>query len=264
MSDNARPAPTRRLHMKRIIQLTAMLGALALSACGGNPAPEPSFDAAAQARTAKLASANADCAGPDREKTLITLETPDHELTVGYPIGQGDTAVILLHEAEAGLCQWVPYAQDLATQNIRSLPIDIGDSTSWRYAVAAATYLRNTGAKKLIIIGASRGGTMALQAASQIQPPVDGVVTLSAPATYSGVDGRAAAKTLTMPVLIAAGIREGGFTEDAKTLYDLCPSSHKTLRLPGTSVHGVELLFHLKEVLPIFLNSQAATLPAVQ
>lgn len=249
--------------MKRFIHLTALLGVLAVAACS-SPAPEPPFDAAAAARKAKIESADAECAGPNRQEKLVALETPENEISVGYPIGSGDLGIVMLHQVDAGLCQWVPYAQELATQGIRSMPVDIADSGAWRYAVAAVTYLRAHGAKRVIIMGASRGALMAIQAATVAQPPVDGVVSLSAPAVYSGVDGREAAKKLTMPVLFAAGIREGGFTEDAKTLHALCPSPHKTLALAGTSVHGIELLYHLRELLPIFLNNPAATLPQVQ
>ncbi|MEV0274553.1 alpha/beta fold hydrolase [Hamadaea sp. NPDC050747] len=214
---------------------------LTLAGCGktGTPtAPDPS----AAAREMRLQSANAVCVSEQNRSRLVTYPGTDGELGAGYLTGTGDTAVVLLHQSGGGLCQWLGYADAYAAKGWRGFAIDIRNQTRVDDAVAAVAYLRSSGVRKVILVGASMGGTTALAAAATIQPPVDGVVSLSGPATFSGADAASAVPKLAMPVVFAAGTNDGNFATDAQSLYDACGSKQKKLILLPASDHGVLLM----------------------
>jgi alpha-beta hydrolase superfamily lysophospholipase len=96
------------------------------------------------------------------------------------------------------MCQWIRYAKRFP-KGYRAFVFDfrnhglsqkVGSSRSWRYAadVAAATrFVRARGARKVFLVGGSMGGTAVLAGGAHIDPPVDGVVSLSAACARSGV-----------------------------------------------------------------------------
>ena len=43
---------------------------------------------------------------------------------VGHRFGKGTTAVILAHQSEGSLCDWLPYARRLASQGYFVFPVD--------------------------------------------------------------------------------------------------------------------------------------------
>jgi dienelactone hydrolase len=75
---------------------------------------------------------------------------------------------------------------------------------------------------RIILVGASMGGTASLVAAHGIVPTVAGVASLSGPANYAGMDALTTVKSLTVPVLFmaAANDQAGGFDfpADARTM----------------------------------------------
>jgi len=102
--------------------------------------------------------------------------------------------------------------------------------------------LRSGGATKVVLVGASMGGTGVLAAAGLVAPPVDGVVSLSAPAEFAGVDAASAVANLDVPVLFVAAADDGQFGSDARDLHAATRAEERKLVLvPGYS-HGVGLL----------------------
>ena len=117
---------------------------------------------------------------------------------------------MLAHQYGGDLCQWVPYAKRLASMGYTALAFDLrgfgrsqkryGDALI-RYdrdVVAAAKLARGLGARKVILVGASLGANAVVAAGAAITPPVDGLVSLSAPGTFRQ-DAIAAAKKLSVP-----------------------------------------------------------------
>jgi dienelactone hydrolase len=101
--------------------------------------------------------------------------------------------------------------------------------------------LHAAGAAKVVLIGASRGGSASIAAAAAIDPPVLGVVSLSGPSFYSGANALEAAPKLAVPVLFLVGENDGSFVTDAQTLYDKTPESRKKLVIiPGSRNHGMD------------------------
>lgn len=177
---------------------------------------------------------------------------------VGHRFGKGTTAVILAHQSQGSLCDWLPYARRLAARGFFVFPIDFRGygfsqprygAASTRFAgdLAAATKaLRRLGKKQVFLVGASMGGIASVVAGANIAPPVDGVVSISSPARYGPLDGVKAGARLRVPVLYLAALDDDNagydFSEDAKSLYAASASADKRLELlPGTA-HGIGLM----------------------
>ncbi len=123
---------------------------------------------------------------------------------------------------------------------------------SGRYGVdrdvaAAVSELRRRGATSVVLVGFSMGATASLAAAQQITPPVDGVVSVSAPASYDElgghlVDAVAAVRRSQVPVLFAVGRDDRDFDADARTLDAAAAAPEHRLVEDPSSGHGVALV----------------------
>lgn len=206
---------------------------------------------AALGATAAPAPGYAPCSpGPD-----LHLRAADGTRIVGHRWGTGSTAVVLVHQYGGDVCQWAPYATRLAGLGYTAVAIDLrgfGRSqrrtfpAALRFAAdiaAAAKAARADGAAHVIVVGASLGANAAIVAAANIRPLVDGVVSLSAPATFR-LDAVTAAKHLQVPVLyVAAALDEGGiYATDARTMYAATPVPDKSIAVVPGANHGVALV----------------------
>src|SRR5262245_31237891 len=86
------------------------------------------------------------------------------------------------------------------------------------------------------------GGNAVLYAGANLTPAVDGVVRLSAPATYGGIGVLAEVKKMTVPVYFSAAKYDDGFSTDAQDLYAACTSTDKKLDMETGGDHGWGLL----------------------
>jgi pimeloyl-ACP methyl ester carboxylesterase len=190
--------------------------------------------------------------GPD-----LHFRAADGTRLVGHRFGHGTTTVVLAHQYGGDVCQWAPYAKRLASFGYTAIAFDLrgfGRSQHrtglalFRYSVdasAAVKLARRLGAKKVVLIGASIGGNAVIVGAANTHPAVDGVVSLSGPATFR-LDAVTAAKHLLVPVLYIAGtFDEGGlYRKDAQKLYTATAAEDKTIEFVPTSEHGVMLVSH--------------------
>ena len=220
--------------MRRLLAIGGL--AVVLAAGGGSGAP-----------------AYPGCApGPDRR-----FRAADGTRLVGHRFGHGTTTIVLAHQYGGDVCQWAPYARRLASLGYTAIAFDFRGfglsqhrtgAALLRYSAdvsAAVKVARRSGARDVIVVGASIGGNAAIVAAANTRPPVDGVVSLSGPATFR-LDAVEAAKHLKVPVLYIAGtFDEGGiYRKDAETLYDATAGSDKTIEFVPSSEHGVQLVSH--------------------
>ncbi|GHJ48391.1 hypothetical protein Cs7R123_57330 [Catellatospora sp. TT07R-123] len=229
--------------LRRTLAATALIAVALTAGCGsggatGTASPSP-LDPTAAARQRVLDEANVACLA-DRSP-LVVITDVKQNMTAAIEVGTGDTGVVLLHQAESSACQWYPFALTLRQQGYRALSLDISSRDAVEVAQAGIAHLRAEGVKRVFVFGASRGGTIALAASAGTVPPVDGVVSLSAPTVYDA-DARTAVKSLAVPTIFAAGELEGGFTDQAKELYGLSVSQHKKLVMRPGADHGVALL----------------------
>jgi alpha-beta hydrolase superfamily lysophospholipase len=182
---------------------------------------------------------------------MIRFPTSDGIRLQGAIVGRGPVGVVLAHQSNGTICQWLPFARRLA-RHYMAMPIDLRghgqsptgpEATFDRYdldVVAAVAALRARGSQHVYVVGASLGGTAVLVAAAETH--VDGVVDLSGPAQYPPLDAAAAMPNLTAPALFMAGASDTDFVGDTRALYDAAGSTDKRLRVYPTGAHGVGLL----------------------
>ena len=221
--------------MRRLLLLAAIL-ALATSTAGA--APQRSEH---------------DCVrGPE-----VRFNAADGTKLVGHGFGKGTTAVILTHQSEGDLCDWLPYAKRLASKGYFAFPIDFrgygfsdGPTPApYRYTqdiAAAAKALRKLGKRKVFVVGASMGGLAAVVAGANVTPPLAGVVSVSSPARFRGMDGVKAGPRLRVPMLYLAATADDNagfdFSEDAEAMFAKTAAKDKRLELLPGSLHGIALV----------------------
>jgi pimeloyl-ACP methyl ester carboxylesterase len=188
----------------------------------------------------------------------LWFSAADGTKLVGHRFGRGTTAVILAHQSEGSLCDWLPYARRLAARGYFVFPIDFrgygfsqlrtGRAAN-RYAAdlaAAVKAMRRLGKKKVILVGASMGGIASLVAAANVAPPVDGVVSVSAPARFRGMDAVKTAPRLRVPVLYVAAEDDDNagydFSADAQAIHAATAATDKRLELLPGPLHGIALV----------------------
>jgi len=188
--------------------------------------------------------------GPD-----LRLRAADGTRLVGHKFGNGATAVVLVHQSDGYVCQWAPYAKRLASLGYTAIAFDLrgyglsqyhAGRGSLRYAGDIAAFVkaaRSSGAKHVIVVGASLGANATVVAGANVRPAVDGIVSLSAPGNYA-LDAIGAAHKLAVPALYAAADSdEGGiYANDAKTMYDGTPVADKQILIVPGAAHGVRLV----------------------
>jgi alpha-beta hydrolase superfamily lysophospholipase len=183
----------------------------------------------------------------------------DGTLLDGAELGSGPVGVVLGHQFPAELCGWWPFAVYLARHGMHVFLFDfrcMGESpcpepgNNGSYVddmLGAAAELRKEGAKRVFLMGASLGGTVAMMAGSQLSPPPAAVVSVSGEADLGYLAGGTTRLDAlsTMPALRAPFLEiiAKGDTAvtvaDARKLVKRAGSSDKRLIvLPPAFGHG--------------------------
>lgn len=123
---------------------------------------------------------------------------------------------------------------------MRVLAINFSSTSLDKDMVAGLHELRRRGAKRIILVGASMGGTAALVAAADID--VAGVASLSAPREFSSLDALPSVRRLETRVLFLVGQQDIRFARDARRLYQATKSRNKALVVTTGFEHGTDLL----------------------
>jgi dienelactone hydrolase len=110
--------------------------------------------------------------------------------------------------------------------------------------VAAVDFVVSLGAERVYVVGASMGGTGAVAAAAQ--RPLAGVVALSAPSVFEGVDAVAAASSVTVPITLLAGQDDDGYPEEARAI-GAAAAGPTDVRIVPSGAHGTNLLVDMGE-----------------
>jgi dienelactone hydrolase len=170
--------------------------------------------------------------------------------------GRGRTVAVLLHQTNGnGFCGWLSFAQRVAqVPGQTALAIDLcgygqsdcaeGSTTIGRQVAqvrAAIGYARDRlGARRIVLVGASMGGSLAVLAAARDRR-VDAVVDLSGPEEWGGAAVHRHGAELRAPLLVAMSDRERPVEiESARALADAAPPG--SVFLGADSGHGYELL----------------------
>ena len=194
------------------------------------------------------------CLSKGERAKAVAFRASDGAALKGVLLGRGTTGVALVHEFRGDLCNWLPFARVLAKKGYLVLDFDarnFGSSAKVNSAAAfavdrdvrgAAALLRSRGAKRVVLGGASMGGTAALVAGAALRPAPAAVLSLSGPTDFSSMDALAAVRKLHAPTLFLAGKYDTQFATDARTMYGASAASRKRLVIRTTGAHGTDLL----------------------
>jgi len=199
---------------------------------------------------------------PDEGET-VRFETADGVHLVGTSWrGEGDVAVVLLHQLSGDRREWAPVREALEPLGVTVLAIDLrghGDSTggpegpiqwrafdnaAWRGVVedakAAMRFLdAQVAPSRFVLVGSSIGSSAALLAAAE-EPRVAGVVALSPGSSYRGLETGPAAESLRGRALLA--IAAEGEAPAADTARSLAESSGGEAEIVSGSAHGLRMV----------------------
>lgn len=226
------------------VSVLVCAGALALGACGGQDDGGRPHDRAGGGASAE-ASPTADdfgCLTGAQTAKSVTFPSAQGAEVSGYEAGTGTTGLVLSHQSDNNVCSWITRADELARSGYRVLAVD-SDGSEVAEIQGAVRRLRGEGVRKVMLMGASKGGTASLVAAASVRPPVAAVVFLSGPGVYNGMDATAAVPHLSVPVLLVAAQGDDRFASDARELDKLARRStdEKLEIVPGTA-HGNQIV----------------------
>jgi pimeloyl-ACP methyl ester carboxylesterase len=178
----------------------------------------------------------------------------DFKATDGVPLhgclfGEGTSGVILAHMYPADQKSWFPLARKLAGDGYLAMTFDFrGYGESGGEKVIAEIDRDLEGAyrtlqpkvKKVFLVGASMGGTAAILVAGR--HPTAGVVTLSAPVAFRGLDAAEAVRKLTVPCLFIAAEGDAYAASAAREFDKTVKSTNRRLLIVPGEEHGTRLL----------------------
>jgi pimeloyl-ACP methyl ester carboxylesterase len=186
--------------------------------------------------------------GPER-RAMFLLHGPGRDRLAAVSIGTGRVAVVLAHQSSGSLCQWWPYARSLAAR-FRVVAFDFdgagasppGDGNYPGEVAAAAKWARKHGSRRIVLMGASMGGTAVMVAAAHPGDSIAGVIDLSGPADFAGMNALGAARRVHVPALFAYGTLDVGFAADVRHVRAATAARDKPILAIKTQEHGVDLV----------------------
>ena len=109
-------------------------------------------------------------------------------------------------------------------------------------------------------MGASMGGTAVMVAAAHLAHSIAGVIDLSGPADFAGMNALGAARRVHVPALFAYGTLDLGFAADVRHVRAATASRDKPILAVKTADHGVDLVMaeygsaQVREAVPRFIR----------
>ncbi len=238
---------SKPVHPRHVSRLVALIVAVALvaAACSGgggdaqaDPTPRPT-DTAPTA-TSEPASAALG--------TTVRFTTFDGVELSGTLWGDGESNVglVLAHMRGRDQSTWWTFAAEAARKGYQVLTFDFrgyGDSPGQRDTEldldleAAIQFARENGVTVTIVMGASMGGTAAINVADGLE--LTGVVSLSAPAEFLGLPALDIAVNVGEPLLLVAAENDQPYADAARDIAANALTS-EVLILEGQQ-HGTNL-----------------------
>ncbi len=234
--------------LRKALFLLAVLG-LILAACGDDedePQPTPAGGVS----------------------QAVSFPTADGLTIHGHLFGDGDTLVILCHMRPSDQTSWYGFADELAKAGYSALTFDFrgygeseGDTEVSKIDLdveAAIEAMRAKGYDTIYLVGASMGGTASLIAAAR--QDVAGVVAISAPADFEGLDAEAVVDRVSERKLFIVSEGDTSAVSSLERLSERAPEPREEEVFEGSD-HGTHLLegenaAEVKALITAFLSGQ--------
>jgi dienelactone hydrolase len=235
----------RRLVIPLLVLAVAAAGMAGCS--GGSKRADATVTPSISARCISPTSAAA--------KQIVHYAAADGEEVEAYVAGpaagkhvssSGTVGIVIVHESNQDLCDSKSWAMTFSGLGYLAIAPTVDGFGPAAEVEASVAYLRQHGAKQVVLLGASMGGTAVLLTAVEVKPPVQAVVSVSGPSAYSSMDALSAAPKLTVPVFYSAGELDTDFAFDETNLYHATTEKDKVLDIvSGDPSHGFDLLYAL-------------------
>ncbi|HZD80457.1 MAG TPA: alpha/beta hydrolase [Actinomycetota bacterium] len=198
-------------------------------------------------------------ASPPSGSRAVTFRSADGVRLAGRLFGTGSTGVVLSHMLPADQSSWWRFAARLADQGYLALTYDFRGycpggaagcsegskdvSAIWQDVVGAIGFLSGHGARSVMLVGASMGGTASLVAAARPGIDVAAVVTLSSPQSIEGLvaDADTLSRVRAAKLFVAGNADPTGSASAAENLYRDAPPP-KRIQIVTSGDHGTDLL----------------------
>lgn len=178
----------------------------------------------------------------------VRFDTSNGLTLTGRLFGRGRVGVTLAHMFPADATSWYPAARRLAHAgymavafNARGYATSEGDKQIANLpddVEAAMRFLRRSGARDVVFIGASMGGTASMIAGETLNPLA--IVSVSGPLRFMGLDAPAIAGRVQRPVLLLAARGDGPAFTAVEELERSLPNPET--KLYEGDAHGTNLL----------------------
>jgi hypothetical protein len=265
--DSGRTGPARRVERRRIPPGASRCGWIApllaaatvLAGCGAShrpsvapsrsqsvsgPATAASPPETFQATPTPSGPSLDGCIYPDRNTRIVHFHAPGERLTAAV-LGRGSTGVVLANQIDNSACDWLPMPSFLAARGLRVLVFDYGNGDDSLEVQSATHFLIAHGVRRVVLLGASVGGAVVIDAGIHLRPAPAAVISLSAVPEATNYPFPADARRLKGPVF-QIGATEDPNTQlgkDTTSLFRASPSPAKRLMLiPGEATHGTDLV----------------------
>ncbi len=158
----------------------------------------------------------------------VTFVTTDRIRVAGTVFGSGPIGVVLAHMLDGTQRDWAPFARLLAAEGYTALAFDFrghgktrgpsGTDNLEREVLAAVGVLKGQGVQRLVLIGASMGGTAAVKAAAT--GAAAAIVVISSPMTFGANITAGDLGRITVPSLWIVSAGDTDFTRPMRTMHD--------------------------------------------
>lgn len=175
----------------------------------------------------------------------ITQSHPDKKDTPGTIYGSGDMAIIFSNMDTNSQKEWFPVINGVNSDKIMVLTYDyLGyEDDQSQILLDAISFVHDLGAKKIILVGASRGGVASIKVAFQAldSDNIIGVAALSAPIEYDGCTFYSTdqLRCIKIPTLVINSENDDGAADTVK-MHDLFTGPKNLFICPGDA-HGTEM-----------------------
>ena len=201
----------------------------------------------------------------DFESEDVQFRTPDGVLLEGTmftPGNDGSGSMVLAHMRGADRSTWEPFAELAAGDGFRVLTFDFrgyGGSDGERDTLldvdltAAVEHLQREGAERIVVVGASMGGTATINVASRLD--LAGAASLSAPAEFQGLPALDVAADVEEPLLLIVAEDDQPYAGAAESISQVAPDNQ--LEVLDGGAHGTNLFSDHPDDLTVALLSFA-------
>jgi pimeloyl-ACP methyl ester carboxylesterase len=179
----------------------------------------------------------------EREVTFTTSDSLKVSATL---VGSGASGVVLGHMLGGDRADWLPFARRLAGGGYAVVALDFRGhgktpkrpiANLEREMVAAVTFLKQQGAQRVALVGASMGGTAAVKAAAL--GAAAAVIAISSPQTYGAFVTASDLRRITVPSLWIVGGEDADFVKSMRIMSNGVRGERRFQEFPG-SWHGTQ------------------------